>query len=141
MKRRGFGLFVVVSLVVLFVVACAGPSKQVKSPAVSVMVATPMVEIGKTAQVVFYGTGFAPKQEVVFLFKDASQVLTRIANEDLKPQPVPNEVGAWVTVWNCGPYLSLIKPGTSMIRITDTDYQTLAQVPVAFFAVEKKEKK
>jgi hypothetical protein len=140
MRKRSLGMLVAVFLVGLFIVACAGPSKEVQTGAVSVVVSTPMVELSKTAKVVLYGTGFAPKQEVQFLFKDTGGVQS-IINSALSPEPVPNEEGAWVTVWNCADYLSLIKPGTVVITITDKEYKTLAQVPVAFVAPPKKEEK
>lgn len=143
MKNRGFGLLVVVCLVGFLVGACTGPTKEVrtKKQSASVIVTTPLVEITKTAQVVFYGTGFAPKQEVLFIFKDTGGVQTVISSDALKPAPVPNEAGAWVTAWNAGQYLSLIKPGTIVIDVTDSNYKTLTQFPVSFFAAEKKEKK
>ena len=107
----------------------------------SVIVTTPLVEISKTAQVVLYGTGFAHKQSILFIFKDTGGVLTVIGDDALKPAPVPNEAGAWVTAWNVGGYLSLIKPGTIVLDVTDSNYKTLAQVPVSFFTVEKKKEK
>ena len=144
MRKRSLGLLVAVFLVGLFIVACVGPSKEVKEGPgpMSVVVATPMVELGKTTKVVFYGTGFAPKQELQFLFKDTGGVQS-IINSALVPEPVPNEEGAWVTVWDCGGggYVSLIKEGTIMVTVTDKDYKTLAQVPVSFTAPPKKEKK
>ena len=143
MRRRRLGLLVAVLLVGLLVVGCAGmgkETKEVKTVARSVIVSTPMVELSKTGRVVFYGTGFAPKQEIQFLFKDSGGVPT-IINSALKPDPVPNEEGAWVTAWDAGGYLSLIKPGTTMITIADKEYETLAQVPVEFVAPPKKEEK
>jgi len=140
MRKSRLGLLVAVFLVGLFIVACAGPSKEVQTGPVSVVVSTPMVELSKTAKVVFYGTGFAPKQEIQFLFKDTGGVQS-IINSALSPDPVPNAEGAWVTQWNCADYLSLITPGTIMITITDKEYKTLAQVPVAFVAPPKKEEK
>ncbi len=143
MKNRGFGLLVVVCLVGLLVGACTCPTKEVRTQkqSPSVIVATPRVELSKTAQVVLYGTGFSPKQEVLFVFRDSSGVLTVISNDALNPAPVPNEAGAWVTMWNAGQYLSLIKAGTIVLDVADSNYKTLTQVPVLFFTVEKKEKK
>jgi hypothetical protein len=106
----------------------------------SVVVGTPMVELSGDSKVVFYGTGFAPKQEIQLIFRDAGGVLT-VINSALKPDPIPNEEGAWVTAWDVRPYVKLIKPGTIMIAITDKDYKTLAKVPVAFVAPPQKEKK
>jgi hypothetical protein len=138
MRKRSLGLLVAVFLVGILIVACAGPSQEVQTRPVSVVVSTPMVELSKTAKVVFYGTGFAPKQEIQFLFKDSGGVQS-IINSALTPDPVPNAEGAWVTVWSCGDYLSLITPGTVVITITDKEYKTLAKVPVAFVAPPKKE--
>lgn len=143
MKHRGFGLFVVVCLVGLLVVACSSPSKEVRTakPSPSVIITTPLVEISKTAQVVLYGTGFTPKEKVLFVFKDTGGILTVISDDALKPAPMPNEAGAWVTAWDVGQYLSLIKPGTIVLDVTDSNYKTLTQVPVSFFTVEKKKEK
>ena len=139
MRKSRLGLLVAVFLVGLFIVACAGPSKEVQKEPMSVIVATPVVELSKTAKAVFYGTGFAPKQEVLFVFKDTGGVLTVISNDALSPAPVPNQAGAWVTAWNAGGYLSLLKAGeTIVLDVTDSNYKTLTQVPVHFFAPPKK---
>ena len=143
MKNRGLGVLVVVCLVGLLVGACNSLTQEVRTQtqSASVIVATPRVEISKTAQVVIYGTGFAPKQEVLFVFKDTGGVLTVISNDALRPAPVPNEAGAWVTAWDAGQYLSLIQPGMIVLDVTDSNYKTLTQVPVLFFAAPKKEEK
>ena len=144
MKNRGLGLVVVICLVGFLVGACAGPGKEVstKKQRASVIVATPSVELSKTATVALYGTGFAPKQEVLFVFKDTGGVQTVISTDALKPAPVPNEAGAWVSVWNAGQYMSLLKPGaTIVIDVTDSNYKTLTQVPVHFSAPPKKDEK
>ena len=111
MKKRAFAWWVSILWVGFLVVACAGTSKEVRIPTESVVVATPMVEITKGAQVILYGTGFAPKEEIQFVFKDSGGVETVVSGDSLKPAPLPNEKGAWVTAWDCGSYMSLIKPG------------------------------
>ena len=147
MKKRGLGLLVVVCVVGLLLGACAGTKEEVKEvkapkPAPSVVVATPSVELSKTSKVVLYGTGFAPKQEVLFVFKDTGGVLTVISNDALAPAPVPNAAGAWVTTWDAGQYLSLLKgDDTIVIDVTDSNYKTLTQVPVRFNAPPKKVEK
>ena len=140
--KKGIGGFVgAVLLASFFMVACAGPAQETRvGGAVSVVVGTPMVEMGKQAKVVLYGTGFMPKQEILFLFKDASGVQSDIGSA-LKPTPVPDEIGAWVTVWECGDYMVLVKPGVYTLTVTDSELKTLAQVPIGFYATEKKEKK
>ncbi|UCG63696.1 MAG: hypothetical protein JSW12_13585, partial [Deltaproteobacteria bacterium] len=86
--------------------------------------------------------GFQPDQEVSLLFTDVDGVQSDIGYA-LKPQPKANTIGAWVTTWSCGPYISkkLIKEGAYAITVTDGDYNILAHTPVAFYKAEKKEKK
>ena len=144
MKKRGLGLLVVVCLVGLMLGACAETKQEVRAakPSGTVIVTTPSVELSKTAKVVLYGTGFAPKQEVLFVFKDTGGVLTVISNDALAPAPVPDAAGAWVTTWDAGQYISLLKGDeTIVIDVTDSNYKTLTQVPVRFNAPPKKVEK
>jgi hypothetical protein len=138
MNKRSLGLLVVFGLVGLFVLGCAGLSQEVKKEEMSFVVTTPVLELNNNAKVVMYGTGFAPKQEIQFLLLDASGVPSVITTDDLKPEPVPNTEGAWATVWTCAPYLPMLKAGTVMIAVTDNEYKTLTQIPVAFVAPPKK---
>lgn len=71
MRKSSLGWLAAVLLVGLLVAGCAAPCKEVKTGAMSVIVATPVLELSKTAKAEFYGTGFAPKQELQFLFKDS----------------------------------------------------------------------
>lgn len=143
MKKRGLGLLLVAVFLVglFFVVACVGPSKEVRTGAMSVVVTTPIVENDGKAKVVFYGTGFAPKQKIRFSFLDQTYGVSTIIDNALEPDPIPNEEGAWVTVWDTARYRRIIKPGTIMMRIVDKDSKVLVQVPVAFVAPPKEEKK
>jgi uncharacterized protein YdeI (BOF family) len=144
MKKRSLGLLAVVCLIGLLLGACAETRQEVRAakPSGSVIVATPSVELNKTAKVVLYGTGFAPKQEVLFVFKDSGGVLTVISNDALAPAPVPDAAGVWVTTWDAGQYLSLLNPDkTIVIDVTDSNYKTLTQVPVYFAAPPKKVEK
>lgn len=139
MKRR-LGVLVLCGLVSLLALGCAGLSQEVKKEGVSFVVTTPVVELGKEAKVVMYGTGFAPKQEIMLMFVDNIGVPSVIMVESLKPVPVANKEGAWATVWSCAPYLQSIPKGTVMINVTDKDYRTLASAPVAFMAPAEKKK-
>jgi len=149
MKKRGLALLAVVCVVGLLL-GCAETKREVRTvpakPGPTVIVANPSVELAKTAKVALYGTNFAPKQEVLLVFKDTGGVLTVISNDALKPAPMPNEAGVWVTTWDAGQYVSLLK-GDAMIvvDVTDSNYKTLTQFPVYFAAppkkVEKKEEK
>lgn len=136
--KRSLGVLVLCGLV--FVFGCAGLSQEVKKEGVSFVVTTPVVELGKEAKVVMYGTGFAPKQEIMLMFVDNIGVPSVIMVESLKPAPVPSKEGAWATVWSCGPYLQSIPKGTVMINVTDKDYRTLVSAPVVFMAPEAKKK-
>ena len=149
MKKRGLALLAVVCVVGLLL-GCAETKREVRTvpakPGPTVIVADPSVELSKTAKVALYGTNFAPKQEVLLVFKDSGGVLTVISNDALKPAPVPDEAGLWVTTWDAGQYISLLNGDkTIVIDVTDSNYKTLTQVPVHFVAppkkVEKKEEK
>ncbi len=143
------------SFVVLAVVGCVGlligfSGHESKAQVMTiklqnVVVATPLVQMDKTAKVVLYGTGFAPDQEVLFVFRDSGGVQTVISSDALNPPPKVDESGAGVTAWDCGSYLSLLKPGLLILNVTDGEYKTQAEVPVVFTAppkkVEKKEEK
>ena len=138
MKKRSLGLLVVFGLVCLFVIGCAGMSNEVKKKGISFVVTTPVVELNKNAKVVMYGTGFAPKQEILLLLLDTTGVRSVIMSSTLEPAPVPNKEGAWATEWSIAPYLKNLKPGTVMIAVTDNEYKTLDQIPVTFVAPPKK---
>lgn len=135
--KRGLGLLVVFGLVGFFVLGCAGLSKDVMKHGPSFVVTTPVVELSAGAKVVMYGTGFAPKMEVMLLFVDARGGASGISGT-VKPAPVTNKEGAWAGEWDCGAYLKVIQPGTGMISVVDQDFKTLAQAPVLFVAPPKK---
>jgi len=88
------------------------------------------------------GTGFKPGQEVSLLFTDVNEVQSDIGYA-LKPQPKANKIGAWVTTWSCGRYISkkLIKEGAYSITVADTDYNLIDHAPVAFYKAKEKKKK
>jgi hypothetical protein len=106
------------------------------------MVATPNVKMDKKATITIMGTGFKPGQAVSLLFIDVNGVQSDIGYA-LKPQPKANKIGAWVTTWSCGRYISkkLIKEGAYAITVADSEYNILAHTPVAFYKAKKKKKK
>ena len=102
------------------------------SPIIS---ATPMVKMEKGAEVFILGSGFAPNQEVAFLFTDVNGA-TADLEAYLDPKPVvANSKGQISVTWKAGRYIStkLIKPGVAAVRITDTDYNLLAHASVYFY--------
>jgi hypothetical protein len=100
-----------------------------------VVMATPMVKMSKKAKITIMGAGFKPGQEIRLLFTDVGGVEADIGYA-LKPKPVANESGTWITTWSCGRYISkkLIKQGTYSIAAIDSEYNFLAHAPVGFFA-------
>jgi len=130
-------------VVVLAGCTTTGPSKGAakeglaakSEPGPTVVVVTPRVKMSKKATITIKGTGFKPGQEVELLFTAVDGVQSDIGYA-LKPKPVADKTGTWVTTWSCGRFISkkLIKEGTYTITVTDVDYNSLAEAPVAFFA-------
>ncbi len=109
----------------------------------TIVVDNPMVKIAKGAKVTIIGSGFEPGQEIRVLLIPLDNVITDLV-DDLKPYPVPNKIGAWVTTWACDPHLQdTIREGAYEIKVTTMDYKFLAKSPIAFYKekTEKVEKK
>jgi hypothetical protein len=147
MKKGMCGMMAVILVVAL--VGCTsmgigkkGAEEGLAQPGPTVTVATPMVKMSKKARITIVGTGFTPGQEVSLLFTTMDGVQADIGYA-LKPKPVANKMGAWVTTWSCGRYVAkkLAKEGAYAITVTDSEYNTLAHTPVAFYKAEKKKKK
>ena len=147
MKRVMYGLVAVI--VVFSLVGCTTMGvgeKEAKEglsqPGPTVMVATPNVKMGSKAKITIVGTGFKPGQEVSLLFTTMDGVQADIGYA-LKPKPVANKIGAWATTWSCGRYIKkkLIKEGAYAITVADSEYNTLAHAPVAFYKAKKAKKK
>jgi hypothetical protein len=148
MKRGICGLITLIAIIGLMGCSHVGLSKggteealaSKTEPGPVLMVATAENKVSSKAKVIIMGCGFKPKQEVHILFTTLDGVLSDI-DDALKPKPVANEIGTWVTTWTLGGYSKIIKEeGAYTITAADSDYNFLAQVPVAFY-VEKKEKK
>lgn len=119
----------------LAVVGCASQQSTMKQ-APSFVVTTPVVELSPGGKVVMYGTGFAPKQEIMLLLKDAGGGMSGISGT-VSPAAVANQEGAWATTWTYTSYLRSLKPGTGMISVVDKDYNVQLQAPVVFVAPPK----
>jgi len=145
MKKLLYALLTVTITVSL--IGCAsmdnksGSAKQPASIAQTptVVVASPMVKLDPKANISIVGAGFTPGQEISIVFTDVNGVQANIA-DSLKPEPKPNESGAWYTTWSCGRYISrkLIMEGAYIITVTDHMYTPLAQAAVAFYQEEDK---
>jgi len=109
---------------------------------VTVTVAVPVMELDKKAQAVIMGSGFEPGQEVRVLFITMDGGRSDIGYS-LDPEPVANEAGAWATAWTeCGSrYIKkgLIGEGIYTIIVTDSEYNTLASAPIAFYDAGQEE--
>ena len=73
-----------------------------KSP---VVFATPMVKMGKKAEVLIAGSGFAPGQDLAILYTDPKGA-TADLEAYLKPIPKADSNGEFATVWSAGRYVS-----------------------------------
>jgi len=150
MKKIICGLTMAVLVVGLVGYATVRPAKSEaekglavqSAPGPTVVVATPMVKMSKKAEVVIMGTGFEPSQKIRLLFTTTDGVHADIEYA-LKPRPVANKIGAWVTTWSCGPFVAkkLIKEEVYVIIATDAEYNLLGHAPVVFYAEKKPEEK
>jgi len=146
MKKLIGGLIAVILVAVLVIggtIGFAGASPASESePAPTVTVVTPRVELSSKAEVVILGAGFEPGQELRLLFTQLNGVQADIGYS-LDPEPVANEIGAWVTLWTAkdglGRYIKkgLIEAGAYVITVTDAEYSALATAPIAFYEAEE----
>ena len=132
--KRGFRLLTVFSCAGLFLLGCASQDSMRQGP--SFVVTTPVVALVAGGKVVMYGTGFAPKQELVILLKDSAGGMSGLSGAVL-PEPVPNADGAWAAEWDYSSYVSVISPGTAMLTVADKDYKPLGQAPIVFLPKPK----
>ncbi|MBW1999081.1 MAG: hypothetical protein JRJ29_14100 [Deltaproteobacteria bacterium] len=146
MKKVILGMMATILILGFMGCSTMGPSEADVAlkvqPGPTMTVATPMVKMHKKAKVTIMGAGFEPGQEIYLLFTDVNGVQSDIGYA-LKPPPVANDKGAWVTTWSCGRFIKkkLIKEGAYSIMATDKDYNVITQAPVAFYEEEKKKKK
>ena len=118
-------------IVLVFGFGVCATAESASAPIIS---ATPMVKMAKGAKVYIMGAGFEPGQEVRILYTDPNGATADLYSY-LKPKPVANKEGEWLTVWNCGRYISkkLIKEGVTTINAADNEYQSLAHDSIAFY--------
>jgi hypothetical protein len=142
--KKGFCKISFIVLVIgLLAAGCACPEKTMKQelgPTVSVYPG--VVKLDKKATVTLMGTGFEPGKTINFVMVTEDGVKTDIGYS-FKPEPVPNDTGAWASVWtDLGRFIGskLVKAGVYTVIVTDSEYNPLAHAPIAFME-EKKEKK
>lgn len=92
-------------------------------------------------QVMIAGSGFQPKQEVSLQI-EMGGVPSDISFM-VKPRPVANEHGAFLSVWTLGGEIGrkLLAPTAYTLRAVDENGFVLAHAPLVFVAVKKEEKK
>ena len=108
-----------------------------------VTMGTPLVKMaGKKTQAVIMGTGFKPGQEIKILITTKDGMQSNLGS-GLKPHPVPDKNGNWVTTWNCGRFVSrkLVTAGAYNLTVTDKKYNYIAHTPIGFMPAKKKKKK
>ena len=142
MKRLAGGILAVMLVIGLLVIGLMEGLAVSGEPGPTVMVGTPVVKMSKKATAVIMGTGFKPGQEVRILLTTWDGVRSDVGYA-LKPEPVANELGAWVTTWSCGRFIAkkLVKEGAYTLTVTDAEYNPIAHAPIAFAAAKKKDDK
>jgi hypothetical protein len=135
--------FALVVLVAVWMSGCASSKKEMvmKELAPTVVAFPGVVKMDKKATVTLMGAGFKPGQRIYLMIVTDDGVTTDIGYS-FKPDPVPDERGAWFSEWkDCGRFISgeLIKAGVYTVTVTDGNYNPIAQVPISFVE-EKKEK-
>lgn len=130
------GGVVAASLVTGSTIAASSSSSGGLAP--TVVVVTPVVELSDKAQVVIMGSGYEPGQEIHLIVTELNGLKSDIGY-NLDPEPVPNEVGAWATVWSCKRFVSkkLLGEAVYTITATDADYNPIASAPFAFYDATK----
>ncbi|MFX0198029.1 MAG: hypothetical protein ACFFCW_18065 [Candidatus Hodarchaeota archaeon] len=114
--------------------AGAGEAKAFASSMQNITVTPSVGEYKTGVKVLISGSGFEPKQKLK-LFVNMSGVSSGI-HFMVKPEPVPNELGAFASVWTLRREISkkLIKPLPMVytIAVVDKDGKTLCTAPLLF---------
>ena len=130
--RRGTWLFLIAVLAVgLIGSACAGPGKAVARKGTPKVMASPtVVKLDGKSTVNFSGTGFNPGEEIHLTIVTTEGFMD--LEIDSNPQkPVPDEKGAWATVWTLGGTTKFMKEGDLKVTVMGADYaETLTHVVV-----------
>lgn len=108
----------------------------------SIAVAPTVAEYKPNVQVLVSGSGFEPKQKLSFLI--AMGGVPSGIHYMLAPEPVPNDLGAFASVWKLGREISskLIEPLPTVytIAVKDKDGKTLCTAPLLFCDPKAKDK-
>lgn len=139
MTRNKMGFAVAAAFIGAVTAGCAGMGgsggQAARQP--TLVVATPVAQLSPGGKIAMYGTGFAPKQEIMIVLKDPGGGLSGISGSVAPPSPVANADGVWAAEWTYTAYLRNLSPGTGLISVVDPDFKTLAQAPVLFVAPPK----
>jgi len=120
-----------------------GISSHVNAAATPNVTVTPaVVEYKPNVEVLIAGSGFEPKQKLR-LFITMSGLPSGI-HYMVKPEPIPNELGAFASVWTLRREISkkLIAPLPVVytLEVRDKDDNTLCTAPMLFCDPKAKEK-
>jgi len=158
MSKRAYLILLpalLLSLMLSLVPGCAKtpPPEEEEAAVVKVaptVIITPDVaKIDSKLQMVITGSGFEPGQEILILvgapgvapaILSAAEQLPGKAVEagPLDVKPVPDETGAWITVWTLKSYIKMLGSvaenkgeGLYTVQVVDADYNVLASAPFA----------
>ncbi len=113
--------------------ACASLSSRSGSTASDASVVISDAKMSKDAKVVISGKGFKRGQEINVVVLTADGVQTDIGYA-LKPEPKPDNSGAWSSTWSAGRFVSkkLVRKGANRVLIFDGEYNLLVKDVVIF---------
>lgn len=99
---------------------------------------SPVLALDGKTQVVIMGSGYAPKQQIRLLITQSDGSLSDIG-EALAPEPLPNDLGVWATVWTLGHFAhkAIAQPGLYVLHVSDTAYRVIASTPYGYYDPKK----
>ncbi|MFC2059602.1 hypothetical protein ACFLTZ_00720 [Chloroflexota bacterium] len=152
MSIKGYKILLpilLLSLMLCLVPGCAQTpaapiEEEVAKVAPTVTIKPAVVAANSKTQMVIMGSNFEPGQEISIIVKAQGQTLSGIVSM-CEPEPIPDETGAWITVWTFGRYaraLGKVAPnggeGAYTLKVTDADFNLLASAPFAIAVTAKK---
>ncbi|MFC2059654.1 hypothetical protein ACFLTZ_00995 [Chloroflexota bacterium] len=152
MSKKGYTVLLPVllmSLMLFLVVGCAQtPAPPVAEEAVksapTVAINPAVAPLDRKAKMVIIGSNFEPGQQIGIVVSAQGQTRS-IIGKLCKPEPVPDETGAWITVWTVDRYIRMLGKmadnkgeGIYTLQVIDADQNLLASTPFAFANIAKK---
>jgi hypothetical protein len=119
-------------------VGCSALNSDQNGSEAAVTTETSKVDLSSKGTITIMGTGFTKKQEIRLLFIDANGIKADIGYA-LNPEPKVSDEGTWTTTWSYGRYVKkkLIKEGKYTLKVTDADYNVIAETLITFVKAAK----